>query len=282
MAHFALTDVANAGFRARERFAREAAGLAGAASEPFRVWLDDWELASTGAPFADAARPLHLRAADDGPDPIALELELVPTRAPVLQGDDGLSAKGPEPGNASYYYSLPRLATRGILALGGERYAVSGFSWLDREWSTSSLGEGVVGWDWLALQLDDGSDLTLYRLRRADGAATAESAGSLAAADGSVRRLQASEIDMTPRGIWSSPRGGSYPAGWRISLPSLALELEVEPLVEDQELALSFRYWEGAVRARGSRAGAALAGQGYLEMTGYAPITGAQPLAAGR
>ncbi len=279
MAHFALTDAGESpgggrgGFHAFERFAREAAGLAGATTEPFRVWLDDWELASTGAPFADAARPLRLRAANDD---LALELELIPTRAPLLQGDGGLSAKGPEPGNASYYYSLPRLASRGALTLDGERHEVSGLSWLDREWSTSSLGAGVVGWDWMALHLGDGSDLTLYRLRRADGGVTPESAGSLAAADGSVRRFRASEIEMTPLGSWTSPLGGSYPAAWSLAIPSLALELEVAPLVANQELAVTVRYWEGAVRARGRRSGRPIAGDGYLEMTGYAP------LAAGR
>jgi predicted secreted hydrolase len=168
-----------------------------------------------------------------------------------------------------------------VLTLDGERHEVSGLSWLDREWSTSSLGAGVVGWDWLALHLGDGSDLTLYRLRRADGSATPESAGSLVATDGSVRRFASGEIEMTPRGTWDSPLGGSYPAVWRVRLPAIALELEVEPLVANQELALTVRYWEAPCGRAGAVPGG-LAGEGYLEMTGYAPSGAVDPLAPSR
>ncbi len=247
-------------FRASERFAREALDLAGVRSSPFRVHVEDWELAAAAGGFA----PLRVHVADGD---TAIDLELTPSRPPLLQGEAGLSRKGPEPGNASYYYSLPRLATRGTLTVDGKSFAVSGLSWLDREWSTSALAAGLVGWDWLALHLDDGSDLMVYRLRRADGSSAPESSGTLAGADGSIVRFRAAQFTMTPVGHWTSPRGVDYPASWRVKLPGL--ELTIEPLLADQELDLSVRYWEGAVRARGSANGLSIGGTGYLEMTGY-------------
>lgn len=263
MAHFALSDERRGLFRSSERFAREALGLAGAEVEPFRVWVETWEALSTSAPFS----PLALRAAAEG---LEIDLRLEPEKGIVLQGDGGLSAKGPEPGNASYYYSMPRLATRGTVALDGERFEVEGLSWLDREWSTSALGPDLAGWDWLALQLDDGRDLMLYRLRRRDGRTGEFSGGSLVAADGTSRQLGARDFTLEARGNWRSPRGGIYPASFRISVPSEQLALEAVPRVADQELDALVRYWEGAVRVRGSDGAGPVTGVGFLEMTGYA------------
>jgi predicted secreted hydrolase len=263
MAHFALTDVAGERFHAFERFGREALGLAGARRSPLRIHVEDWELAAT-----DLAPDTFRLAAAEGD--VALALDLASTRPPVLQGDAGLSAKGPELGNASYYYSLTRLASRGELRLGARRFAVTGSSWLDREWSTSALGPDLAGWDWFALQLDDGSDLMLYRLCRRDGSGALTSAGTWIAADGSTARLAAPDFGLTPLTTWESPRGGVYPARWRVEIPGRALSLEVEPLLSDQELPLLVRYWEGAVVARGTAAGRPVTGRGYVEMTGYA------------
>lgn len=263
MGHLAVTDVAGERFRAFERFSREALGLAGAHAEPFRVHLEDWRITADDRTW----RPLELVA---GAGEVRLELALEPAGAPWLQGDRGLSRKGREAGNASYYYSMPRLATRGRITWGEQRFEVSGLSWLDREWSTSALDDGVAGWDWFALHLDDGSDLMLYRLRRADGSSAPESAGALRRPDGSEVRLASGDFELTPIGTWRSPRGGDYPAAWRISIPAREIELEIAPRIADQELALAVRYWEGAVTARGTRGGAPLAGAGYLEMTGYA------------
>lgn len=263
MGHFAVTDVAGDRFRAFERFSREALGLTGARVAPFRVHLEDWRI-SAGDP---GWRPLELAAGAGG---IRLELALEPTGEPWLQGERGRSPKGRDPGNASYYYSMPRLATRGLLDWGDERFEVSGLSWLDREWSTSALDGDVVGWDWFALHLDDGSDLMLYRLRRADGTAAPESAGSLRRPDGRERPLARGDFEVTPVATWRSPRGGDYPARWRVAVPSERLELEVIPRRADQELAVAVRYWEGAVTARGEDGGTPTAGTGYLEMTGYA------------
>lgn len=262
-AHVTLSDVAAGRFYFAERFERGAAGLAGATADPFRVWLDDLDLRQSDGPDVRGAFPMQLRAM--GEDSAAYDLALRPLKPPVLQGERGLSRKGPEPGNASFYYSFPRLATTGTVTVEGEAVAVEGLSWLDREWSTSALGPGLVGWDWFALHLDDGRDLMLYNLRRRDGTADPFSRGTVVAPDGAARSLVPSAFSLTPEGAWESPRGGTYPARWRVRVPSERLDLVVTPALADQELDGAVRYWEGAVTVEGSATG-----RGYLEMTGYA------------
>lgn len=265
MAHFALTDVAGQRHHHFERFSREALGLAGAQAEPFRVWLEDWSLRGGPNDFF----PLHLQIQEGA---LALDLQLAAGKPPVLQGDQGLSQKSAEPGNASYYYSYTRLPTTGTVRRAEQSFTVSGFSWLDREWSTSALGPEQSGWDWFALQLADGRDLMLYRLRRKDGGMDAFSAGTLVAADGQIRRLHREEMQLQPLADWISPiTGDRYPAGWRLILPTEELDLTVTPKLADQEMRLTVPYWEGAVTARGHSRGQAIHGQGYLEMTRYAP-----------
>jgi predicted secreted hydrolase len=265
MAHFALTDVAGGRLHAFERFQRGALGLAGAQADPWRVWLDDWRLQQEGP----GAFPVRLQARAAG---IAIDLLLESAKPAVLPGSRGLSAKGPEPGNASYYYSFTRLPTRGAVELNGRAFAVQGDSWLDREWGTSALGEGVVGWDWFALQLDDGTELMYYRLRQADGDAAPQSAGVLVAADGSWEPLAAADLELAVHDRWTSPRHGTvYPAAWTLAVPGRGIALRVTPRLPDQELDLSFRYWEGAVQVEGAGVGGApVGGRGYAELTGYA------------
>ena len=265
MAHFALSDERQGRFRFAERFAREAVGLAGVTAAPFRVALEDWSLASMSPSGSDFS-PLALAARNGD---FAAELTLENGKPPVLQGERGLSQKGPEPGNASYYYSLTRLATRGTVTVAGETVPVTGEAWLDREWSTSALGAELAGWDWFALQLDDGRELMFYRLRRKDGASDPWSRGSLVAADGSARSLQPAEVRLTPLSTWPSPTGAIYPAKWRIEVPGEALDLELAPRVANQELAVTVRYWEGAVKIAGSSHGRPIGGHGFVEMTGY-------------
>lgn len=258
MAHFALSDVAGGQFYAFERFSRDGAGLAGASAEPLRVFLEDWSIAGEGP--GDAT--LRLRAAEG---PVAIDLAAANDRPPVLQGDRGLSEKGPSAGNASYYYSLTRMATSGQIRVADTTYTVSGLSWMDREWSTSALEGGVIGWDWFALQLDSGHDLMLYQLRTDDGGISPYSKGSLVAPDGSVTPIAAADMRITPLGSWTSPRSGArYPSGWRLDLPTVGLSLELTPHLRDQELPTSVVYWEGAVRVAGDAAG-----HGYVELTGY-------------
>ncbi len=265
MGHFAISDIDGERFFARERFARGAAGLAGSTTLPLRIWLEGWRL--EGAESEDGF-PIVLTAEDDS---IALELTLAAGKGIVLNGNGGLSQKSPEAGNASYYYSLPRMPSSGTLRVAGERFTVSGFSWLDREWSTSVLGQGQVGWDWFALHLDDGRDLMVYRIRRADGSAAAESEGILIAADGTSTRLSwGDEIQVAELARWTAPDGAAtYPSRWTITIPSDGSELTVEPLLADQEFRTAFRYWEGAVEVSGAGPGGPITGRGYVELTGY-------------
>ena len=150
---------------------------------------------------------------------------------------------------------------------------MTGAAWLDREWSTSALAEGQVGWDWFALQLDDGWDLMIYRLRRADGTADPWSDGVLVDPSGARAPLSwGTDVIMESTATWTSPLdGASYPSGWRVRVPARGWDLTVAPMIPDQELDLAFRYWEGAVRVRGTgEAGAPVTGRGYVELTGYA------------
>jgi predicted secreted hydrolase len=264
LAHFAVTDAAGQRLHAFERFGRGALGLAGARTTPFRVWVEDWRLeANSGDAF-----PWRVRAASDG---VAIDLALTPEKPPVLHGEAGWSRKSANGRNASYYYSLTRLRAAGTFRVpGAGREAVAGTpvggtAWLDREWSTSALEPGQVGWDWFGLQLDDGTDLMYFRLRARDGGQSFAT-GTIVDRAGRARSLDASAILAEPFAWWTSPRGAAYPVRWRVRVPSEGLDLEVRPLVENQELALSFRYWEGAVDV--VAAGRA-AGRGYLELTGY-------------
>lgn len=269
MGHFALTDVANRGFHFEERFSRNANGLAGATAAPFRVWLDDWTLRQSRAD--ENVFPLEMRAVmEDGTE---VDLTLEPQKPLVLQGDRGLSQKGPEPGNASFYYSYTRMAARGQIVVEGDTLQVTGTTWLDREWSTSALSEGQTGWDWFALQLNDGRDLMVYRLRRQDGETDPRSDGVVVASDGTPTHLGAAAFEIEPLAEWLSPiDGSSYPARWRVTVPSQGIDLIVEPVMANQELDVTVRYWEGAVDVS-SPSGAVL-GRGYVELTGYA---GADP-----
>ncbi len=187
----------------------------------------------------------------------------------MLQGDQGLSQKSASPGNASYYYSLPRLASSGRLTLGGETVPVDRpVSWLDREWSTSALGPDQAGWDWFAIQLEDGRDLMYYQLRRKDGSADPHSGGSLSGADGTLLRLRAADVELVPTEWWTSPEGSRYPIGWELALAPTGERWRVRAVVEDQLMAMTVRYWEGAIEVVDSATGALL-GRGYLELAGY-------------
>lgn len=250
LAHLTLSDIAGQKFYAFERSARGALDLAGASSAPLRVHCDGWEA---------AGNPLRIQA-DAGE--IAVDLTLAMGKPPVLQGDRGLSRKGAAPGAASFYYSMPRMPTTGSLRIGERSFAVQGNSWMDREWSTSALEPGVVGWDWFALQLADGREVMFYRLRRSDGSATQFSGGVIVASDGTAKRLTADDVALTSTATWTSRTGVTYPAGWR--LRAADLDLTITPRLPDQELNLSVRYWEGAVAISGSQTGV-----GYVELAGY-------------
>ncbi len=271
MGHFTLTDVSDGRFRDFERFARGAGGLAGAvgpeADSTFRVWVEDWEL--RGAPSGEGF-PLRLSAAAGD---VALRLRLDQGKPVVLQGDRGLSQKGPEPGNASYYYAHTRLPASGTVVVGVDTLDVSGLAWMDREWSTSALSGDQVGWDWFSLQLDDDWEVMVYQLRLADGSADPLSDGVLIDPEGRKVPLEWGEdLELEVTDQWTSPIDGTvYPSGWRLRAPDRGVDLLIEPVLRDQELDLAFRYWEGSVRVRGTGPGGEdTAGLGYVELTGYA------------
>jgi len=267
MAHFTLTDTGGQRFQYFERFSRGAAGLAGASIEDgFEVWLENWNVRET----APGVYALHAAQED-----IALDLTLTDRKGPVLQGINGYSQKGSDPGNASLYFSQTRLDSEGSVTVSGGTYEVSGSSWMDREISTSALSEGEVGWDWFALQLSDGSDLMLYQIRRANGSISEFSSGLLVRPDGTTQLLTRDDVTLEVQDTWRSPHsGGEYPAGWQVRIASQGIDLRVQPVLADQELSVSVVYWEGAVQVSGSVGGAAVDGRGYVELTGYAGSLG--------
>jgi len=261
IAHLAVTDGDDEEFFVAQRYSRGALGLAGAQASPFRVWIDDWRIEES--PTGD----WQLVAADEA---FGIDVTLNAAKPPVLNGIDGLSQKSVDPGNASYYYSITRLETTGAIRIGDSNHRVSGLSWLDREWSTSALADNQVGWDWFALQLSDGSDLMFYGLRLDDGSRDPQSGGTFVDAAGVSTHLDRDDVELDVLDTWQSPAGGSYPSQWRIKVPRFGLDVTVTPVIADQELFTTVRYWEGAVDESGTREGSDISGRGYVELTGYA------------
>lgn len=269
MAHFALTDAAAQRHASFERFNRGAAGLAGATGEPaFAVWLDEWS--------AREVEPgvMRVQASAEGDDGlIAIDLTMRETQPKLLHGDRGLSAKGSEAGNANYYYSLVQMATEGTVVSSGTEYVVTGKSWMDHEFGTSALSNNTTGWDWFAVQLDDGTSLMFGEFHDAEGGNRFVYEGTLAFADGSQYALGQGDFLLETQADWTSPTSGIiYPAAWRVIIPEHNIELSIEPIVADQEMDVSFVYYEGATRITGSMRGAPVSGRGYVELTGYGAV----------
>lgn len=262
MGHFALSDISAGEHHAFERFSRAAAGLAGAQGDPYQVWLENWQISQIGE---DQYR---LSAKQGG---IAIDLELVDLKGPILHGDQGYSQKGPERGNASYYYSQTRLETTGTVQTNNGSYQVNGFSWKDHEFSTNALSEGQVGWDWFSIQLDDGSELMVFQIHRADGSIDPFSSGTWISPSGETSTLGREQFIIQVEDTWRSPdSGGEYPSRWILDLPWQDLQLQITPFMADQEMNVSYNYWEGAVQVQGTMAGDKIRGSGYVELTGYA------------
>jgi predicted secreted hydrolase len=262
-AHLAVADLTTGTFHHAERLRRAGAGLAWAREDDLDVGVDDWWLRR------ERGDRLRLHAADPATG-LLVDFELAPRKPLVRHGTSGYSRKGEQEGNASAYVSWTRLATRGTVAIGKRRLEVVGVAWFDHEWGSSQLGASAVGWDWFALRLADGRDLMLYQLRRADGRPTPFSAGTVVAVNGTSRSLAAGDFTVTPRATWNSPASGAvYPARWRLTVPSAALDLEVTPRLAAAELraerSTATTYWEGPVAVTGSAVG-----EGYVELTGYA------------
>ena len=263
MAHLTLTDVEKRRFYTDERFSRAGNDLAGALTKKYHVWLYDWSAKTEG----DADFPLRLHAKTDD---FGIDLLLTSQKGYILQGNQGLSQKSLKPGNASYYYSYPRLETKGAVTIASEQFSVTGASWMDREWSTSALSEEQSGWDWFALQFSDDSELMFYQLRRKDGQQDSNSSGSFVRADNGKIALKESDVNIQILDNWKSPHSKiTYPSRWHLSIPNQNLEIEIVPLLNDQELNVSYRYWEGAVSIKGTKNGKLISGQGYVELAGY-------------
>jgi len=265
LAHFAVSDIPRKAFQYFERVNRAALGQAGASDKELRVWVGDWQVTGDG-------RTQRLRARSGA---FALDLTLASKKPPVIHGQNGISQKGEGRGHASHYYSLTRLETEGTLTVRGKALPVTGLSWMDHEFGSTQLGPDQVGWDWFGLQFDDGTELMLYIIRRADGGPDSYSAATWVGADGRTVHLRQPEFRVEVLDHWKSPRGkGVYPMRWRLSAPSVGLELTVTPAFPDQELdtakSTHVIYWEGAVSAEGRVQGRRLTGRGYVEMTGYA------------
>jgi predicted secreted hydrolase len=262
-AHAALTDLAERRLHHDQRVARSGFGIAQAVIGDTDVVLRDWRLKRSDASYQAVV------ASDSAG--FALDLRITPTQAVLLQGDAGLSRKGPSPEHTSRYYSEPQLAVQGTLNLRNTPLAVTGRAWLDHEWSDAFLPPQAVGWDWIGMNLDDGSALTAFRLRRADGTSVYAGGSFRRSGETAVRSFAPDEVTFAPGRMWhSAVSKARYPVQWRVATP--AGTFSVAALLDDQELdsrgSTGSIYWEGLselLDESGKRIG-----RGYLEMTGYA------------
>jgi predicted secreted hydrolase len=244
-AHAAVTDLERRRLRHDQRLARSGFGIAAASADDTGLVLRDWRLAREGG---DGPSRYRARAGSDSAG-FRFDLALAATQPLLLQGEHGLSRKGPDAGQVSRYYSEPQLSVRGTLALdGGEPVAVAGTAWLDHEWSDSLLAADAVGWDWIGMNLDDGGALTAFRLRRRDGSTFWAGGSHRPVGSTAVRDFAPAEVSFAPGRRWTSPATqASYPVEWRIATPAGAFA--VSALLDDQELdsraSSGSVYWEG-------------------------------------
>ena len=265
MAHFALSDIQQRKFLFRERINRGYGDKAGAATDRYLVWNEDWKVEGN-------ERTHVIQVNDRG---TSLRLRLLSLKPPVLHGQNGLSQKGEGEGRASYYYSLTRMQTDGEIVVDGQKERVRGLSWMDHEFGSNQLREDQVGWDWLSIQLDNESEVMLYLIRRKDGSPDPYSSGTLVKADGTTKHLGLNQFRVEILERWKSVKSGAnYPMKWKVAIPAEEIELEITPVFRDQELITNrstrVTYWEGAARIGGTVRNKSVLGSGYVEMTGYA------------
>lgn len=263
-AHFAISDVTGKRFYYDQRLSRGALGIAEASKDSLAVHLQSWSMREING-------SIHLSAAADFG---AIDFILKNDFAPALHGKQGLAKKGAQLGQASYYYSLPHLPTRGMLSVKKEKFEVTGVSWMDHEFGSNQLAEEDVGWDWFALHLPDSVNVMLYLLRRSDGTFAPYSAGSVMRGGRLARHLALEDFHCQPAAWWTSSQSGArYPVEWKLEFENYVLK--VSAAFEDQELdarqTTGVIYWEGCVKISGERGGEKISGEGYLEMTGYTP-----------
>ncbi len=265
--HFTVSDLAQEAFYVAEKSGRGAVGIAGVSFEPptVRVFLHGWESVIEGETH-------RLRAESDR---FAINLELGSEKSPILHGEGGLSRKGAEPGQASYYYSLTRMNTEGTVRIDKEDFEVSGLSWMDHEFTSNVLSEDQVGWDWMSLQLTDGCEIMLYVLRHKDGSLDPFSSGTWVERDGTPVHLPRETFTITATDYWQSPKSKArYPSSWKVEVFAYDISLKVLPKMKAQELvteqSTQVTYWEGSVSVDGTASGHEVTGSGYVELTGYA------------
>jgi predicted secreted hydrolase len=265
MAHFALSDLNQKTFIFRERMNPGYRNKAGAATDRYVVWIEDWKIEGN-----EKTHVIQVR--DRGTE---LRLTLQSLKPAVLHGENGFSRKGDGEGRASYYYSLTRMATQGTIATHGKSERARGLSWMDHEFGSNQLGDDQVGWDWFSIQLSDQTELMLYIIRHKDGSPDPHSNGTLVQADTENKHLLLSDFQIDILDWWKSPKSAAkYPSKWKVSVPAEEIELQVIPVFYNQELITNrssrVTYWEGAVEIAGSAHNKPIAGVGYVEMTGYA------------
>lgn len=264
MTHFAVTDITEKKFYYFEKINRAGPGIASAAAGTLDVSNENWLARLEGNNIKLAANA----------GTAAIELTLEPKKTPAIHGINGVSQKADGAGRASHYYSMTRLSASGTLRLGSRTFRVAGDSWMDHEFGTNQLAENQAGWDWFSIQLDNGTDLMLYRMRHRDGSLDANSSGTIIEPDSTTLHLRLAEFTATGRRQWRSPNTGtSYPIEWTITITGRGAELRLAPLVDDQELvtirSTGIAYWEGAVEVIGTWEGRPVRGRGYVELTGY-------------
>jgi predicted secreted hydrolase len=265
--HAAITDLSAKHHVQAEVISRSALGLAaGNQNEAVtNIFIRNWSLQ------IDPDRHTLKVVAPD----FVYELHLVPEKQPVVHGETGYIRRGPDPEQASCYYSFTRLKTSGTISLKEEKASVKGLSWMDHEFSTAPLDQGLAGWDWFSLQLSDNTDVMLYLLREKNGVIHPVSSGSWVDADGTRRHLRQDDFEVDILETWQSPKSNAvYPARWQVRIPPLSLVIDISPAMSDQEM-LTYRttgviYWEGSVSFAGTKNGLPITGQGFVELTGYA------------
>jgi predicted secreted hydrolase len=260
-AHTAISDIEGKQFLYADQLARGREGLSFASDQRLDVELKDWSTKMDGD-------SIHLTASDPK---FAIDLTTAKGRGPILQGPGGLNAKGNNPGQASYYYSMIEIPTKGRLTIAGRAFTVEGLSWMDHEFSSNALAENQAGWDWLALTLADHTDLMIYRLRDKQGK-TDYLSGTRIDPAGAVHYLSAADLELIPSNPWKSPASAaSYPQQWKVKCTGVPA-LTIKTRLPNQELqtpnSTDVTYYEGTVEVLDDK-GAAI-GEGYLEMTGYA------------
>jgi predicted secreted hydrolase len=252
MGHAAVTRADT--HRFHEIFARGGIGQAGVEAKPFSAWIDAWRMQASADSDDEKLAPVTLKVATAD---FSYDLALDAGHAVVLQGEAGYSRKT-EREQASYYYSQPFFTARGQITIEGKAVDVSGRAWMDREWSSQPL---AFGWDWLALHLESGEKLMLYRIREKDG--NHSISGNWISPEGATRLLASTDVVMTPKPSVEIA-GRKIPSGWQVAISSLSLSIDCVPLNPQSYMRTSFAYWEGPISFTGSHRGV-----GYLEMTGY-------------